>query len=246
MDFRFAEPPPGPVDVRWTTDHGITDTAPGGNAFSGGSWSYTLDPDAPDADLIIREFLAANLTGLRDEDGDRSDWIEVANRGAASVVLAGHSLTDDPEEERKWTFPAVTLGAQEAIVVFASGKDRRDPGGELHLNFKLNSSGEHLALYGPESTRRPIHEFAAYPEQRPDVSYGLNGLGEPVYLAPPTPGASNSASTVIRELLSDPFFTVPRGFYDEPFDLDILESTPDADLYFTLDGSEPTTQGGTL
>ena len=56
--------------------------------------------------LIINEFLAANGTGLADENGDQEDWIEILNPGASTVSLAGWSLTNDPSDPRQWTFPA--------------------------------------------------------------------------------------------------------------------------------------------
>jgi len=36
--------------------------------------------DAP-ADVLITEVLADNENGIRDEDGDRQDWIELYNSG---------------------------------------------------------------------------------------------------------------------------------------------------------------------
>ena len=51
--------------------------------------------------------------------------------------LTGWSLTDDPEREESWMFPDVDLDGGAYLVVFASGKDRRFPDQELHLNFQL-------------------------------------------------------------------------------------------------------------
>ena len=39
-------------------------------------------PDAPEAQLEISEFLASNITGLTDQDGDSEDWIEIAAKRA--------------------------------------------------------------------------------------------------------------------------------------------------------------------
>ena len=44
---------------------------------------------------IITEFLASNDTGLTDEDGAYSDWIEIHNPGASTVFLNGYYLTDE-------------------------------------------------------------------------------------------------------------------------------------------------------
>ena len=42
---------------------------------------------------IISEFLADNDGGLRDEDGDDADWIEIYNPDPDPVNLAGWRLT---------------------------------------------------------------------------------------------------------------------------------------------------------
>ncbi|MCW5556824.1 MAG: hypothetical protein KIT22_03145, partial [Verrucomicrobiae bacterium] len=36
---------------------------------------------------VISEFLASNRDGLRDEDGEASDWIEIRNPDATPVSL---------------------------------------------------------------------------------------------------------------------------------------------------------------
>ena len=125
--------------------------------------------------LSISEFMAINDTGLDDEDRDEADWIEVHNAGTSEVNLDGWFLTDKADELAKWRFPAVTLAPDAYLVVFASEKDRKDPTGPLHTNFKLDGDGEYLALVRPDGVT-VVSEFApAFPVQVPDVSYGLQG-----------------------------------------------------------------------
>lgn len=132
--------------------------------------------------VMISEFMAANQTGIDDEDGDGSDWIELRNVSAAAVNLAGWTLTDNAALPAQWAFPAVSLPAGGYLVVFASGKDRADAGSELHTNFKLSSGGEYLGLFPPASTV-PASQFApAFPPQVTDVSYGLGIDGQGVTL----------------------------------------------------------------
>jgi hypothetical protein len=58
------------------------------------------------------------------------------------------------------------------LVVFASGKNERDPAGELHTNFALAAAGESIALVAPDETI--VHAYVDYPPQFADVSYGMN------------------------------------------------------------------------
>ena len=124
------------------------------------------------AQVIVSEFLAVDGAGLVDEDGDRSDWIEFSSVSDEAVNLLGWHLTDDADDLAKWAFPAVVLLPGERLVVFASGKNRADPEGELHANLRLDADGEYLALVDPNGTL--VSEFApAYPAQRSGVSFGL-------------------------------------------------------------------------
>jgi len=122
-------------------------------------------------DIVISEFLAVNDGGLSDADGDSPDWIELYNSGSEAAPLGGWYLSDDPEDLFKWPLPAMNLGAGSYLVVFASGKDRRVAGEELHTNFSLDGDGEYLALVSPAGV--PSTEFApAFPRQQGGFSFG--------------------------------------------------------------------------
>ena len=126
-----------------------------------------------EARVIISEFLAVNDKGLNDQDGDRSDWIEIRNTGTEKVDLTGWSLTDDATDLAGWKFPAVTIEAGGYMLIFASGKNRSNPGEELHANFKLNANGEYLGLVKPDGQTVAHHFLMKYPKQKDDVSYGM-------------------------------------------------------------------------
>lgn len=120
--------------------------------------------------------MAVNGSTLADEDGDFSDWIEIGNSGTEPIDLGGWHLTDDEINFTKWTFPRPTpLAGGQSLVVFASGKNRRQPGRPLHTNFALNRSGEFLALVVPDGAI-VASRFSPYPPQELDLSYGV-GLG---------------------------------------------------------------------
>ena len=66
--------------------------------------------------VVITEFLAENSDGLRDSDGDSSDWIELFNAGPGAVNLGGYFLTDDESALTKWPIPSVQLDAGDACL----------------------------------------------------------------------------------------------------------------------------------
>jgi hypothetical protein len=123
--------------------------------------------------FVLSEFMASNQSGMIDEDGDRSDWIEIYNTGTEPASLNGWYLSDDASDLTKWRFPDQFIPMQSSLIVFASGKDRKGVGAELHTNFKLSSKGGFLGLIQPDG-RTIAHAYdPPYPTQLPDISYGI-------------------------------------------------------------------------
>jgi hypothetical protein len=244
--FGFPAASSGAVNVSWAAGHGITDISPANNAFAGGAWSYTVDPNATRGNLVITEFLASNVAtnGLLDENLDNSDWIEIQNRGSNAVNLAGWSLSDDPDVPGLWVFGSRVLNPGQYIVVFASGKDRRNPAAtnRFHTNFQLGTGGEHLGLHSPDSPRELVSGFN-YGEQRNDHSYGYDSSGNTRYFKTLTPGAANGTS-LIAGVVEEVHFSAERGHYSSAFDLHLSTPTPQSLIRVTFDGSEPTETTG--
>jgi hypothetical protein len=130
------------------------------------SFAWAIDP------VFISEFLTSNDAGLVDEDGEHADWMEIYNSGTTTVNLAGWRLTDDSSDLSKWVFPAVDLAPKGFLLVFASNKDRANPGAPLHTNFKLSQDGGYLALV--KSDGSIAHEYNPYPAQYTDKPFGLS------------------------------------------------------------------------
>ncbi|MBS0664583.1 MAG: CotH kinase family protein [Verrucomicrobia bacterium] len=149
------------------------------------------------ASPVISEFMASNKTTLVDEDGDYSDWIEIHNPDSTAVSLAGWYLTDNAKKRTKWAFPAVSVPADGYLIVFASSKDRRTSGGNLHTNFSLDADGEYLGLIKPDGTSAASEYAATFPPQVADISYGITQPakesegGATGYLRTATPGSAN-------------------------------------------------------
>ena len=124
-------------------------------------------------EVVISEFLASNVSGLTDEDGENSDWIELSNLSGGMIDLDGWALTDNADDLQRWVIPKVILAPGEKLVVFASGKDRAIFDQELHTDFKLSSSGEYLALIRPDGISVESEYAPSFPSQYPDISFGI-------------------------------------------------------------------------
>jgi hypothetical protein len=149
------------------------------------------------ASPLITEFLASNNTGLQDEDNTFQDWIEIYNPDAVPLDLSGYHLTDDSANPTRWTFPTgVSLAPGQYLVIFASNKDRRVPGQNLHTNFALSVNGEFVGIYAPGGAGPALSSFT-FGQQTADVSYGLLNpvAGSPeASFTVPTPGAPNNST----------------------------------------------------
>ena len=244
--FSFPARPDGAVAISWAQNHGITDLAEPPNPFVAPTWNYIVNSSQAVPRIRINEFMAANETGLLDADGAAEDWIELYNDENFAVPLEGWTLTDDASKPNQWVFPRVTIGAKQHLVVFASGKDVRDPAApRLHTNFKLNLTGEYLGLFSADAPRLPVSQLTPqYPEQRNDFSYGLSSAGEWVYFRTSTPGSVNGVGTS-AEVLEPVHFSVERGFFSAPFQLTFHSPSPGAVVRYTFDGREPTETVGT-
>ena len=128
-------------------------------------------------------------------------------------------------------FLRIILSANEYRVVFATARDTPDAAGNLHTNFSLSASGEYLALVAPDGTTI-VQEFApGYPPQKTNVSYSAAG-----FLSLPTPGASNTG-VAQQDFVRDTSFDIDRGHYTTPFSITITTNTPEAQIYYTTDGT---------
>ncbi|MEN8737373.1 MAG: lamin tail domain-containing protein [Akkermansiaceae bacterium] len=64
------------------------------------------------------------------------------------------------------------------------------------------------------------------------------------FFTTPTPGIQNGPGA--EGFAQAPTFSPPRGFFDSPVALTITGETPGASLIYTLDGTRPTSENGTL
>jgi hypothetical protein len=187
----------------------------------------------------LNEIVASNSGGLRDEDGDSPDWIELHNPNPFAIDLGGYQVQDSAN---LWAIPpGSAIEADGYRILFASSKDRAIAGAELHTNFALSAGGEALQLL--DQNLQLIDAYAPYPPLRTNLSYGRSGGGT-AFFAVPTPGAANAAGST--GWVAEVGFSVARGFHDSAFALALDCATPGAVIRFTTDGSTPTESNGTI
>ena len=166
-------------------------------------------------DIIISEVVLSNDEYAIESDGEYYDWIEVYNRGDATVNLAGYGLTNNTGNPGKWRFPEVTIRPGEYLLIQASGLGESGKTAEalkkkyLHTNFSLSLDGEIVALFDSDDNlvdRYSVEELPA------NVSTGRQGDSDTLFVFPiPTPGVMNTGGLVGYTTV--PEFILKPGFY---------------------------------
>lgn len=192
--------------------------------------------------LVINELMAStnSASGISDPQGEFDDWIEIHNYGDTSIDIGEMYLTDDLSNPKAWQIPAnrpaeTTIDPNSFIIIWADGDVADTPG--LHAGFELSSGGEEIGLFEADGTT--LTDSVTFGDQVTNITYGRwpDGDDDLRYFATATPGSANNDAYL--GLVEDTQFNYNRGFYDAPFDLIITCATPDADIYYTTDGSDP-------
>jgi hypothetical protein len=146
---------------------------------------------APNTSVVINELMAANQTTLADPQGQYDDWIELHNITEATVDLTGCYLSDEPNNPRKWPFPAgTTIPADGYLLVWADEDGSDSPG--LHASFKLAQDGEEVFLIDNDANLNAVLDHVAFGAQPTDRSYGRTAANADEWAdLEPTPGQAN-------------------------------------------------------
>lgn len=155
---------------------------------------YTVEPNV----LMINEVMPIPRSGLRDEDDELSDWVELYNAGDKNISLKNFALSDDETKPLKWTFPEdAVIPANGYYIVFCSGKNKVEENTRYpHTNFGINNEEETLVL--STVTGELIDRVTVKGVER-DMSYGRDPetLAWRTYTLA-TPGASNNQTGAYR------------------------------------------------
>ncbi|NLO35195.1 MAG: hypothetical protein GX112_02430 [Clostridiaceae bacterium] len=191
-----------PTDVSW----GLKDSAAGNTDpyyfFAeptphgpNGQDGHVLAEDAirvPDCPLIVNEYVTAQ-DKLPDPAGLYPDWVELYNTGSEPFPLLGCTLSDDPDQLDRWSFPDLTVGPGEYLVVWLSGEQTAYIPGQpatLAASFRLGDNDSRLLLADARGRLLLTQEVEALPA---NVSRGRS-LADPdswFFFPTPTPGRAN-------------------------------------------------------
>jgi hypothetical protein len=146
---------------------------------------------ASNSPVVISEVMASNFSVLADPQGEYDDWIELHNLTAVEVDLTGRYLSDEPNNPRKWAFPAGTKIPADGYLLVWADEDGAATAG-LHASFKLSAEGEEVFLADTDENFNAILDHVSFGPQQTDLSYQRSGADADVWvIAAPTPGSAN-------------------------------------------------------
>ncbi|MBP0971182.1 MAG: CotH kinase family protein, partial [Oscillospiraceae bacterium] len=186
--------------------------------------------------IVINEVCTKNTT-VAASDGQFYDYVELYNTSGSAVNVGGFGISDDEADLMRYTIPAGTTIAANGYLVVYCGVDA---GGSVKgAEFGLSKSGETILLSGSNGSLLESQEVPALAD---DTAYGRvpDGTENYAILNKLTPGSSNSAGAVTQVIVPEPTFSQDSGFYSSGFNLS-LSGQSGSTIYYTLDGSDPTT-----
>ncbi len=176
--------------------------------------------------VVINEVCGNNLSYSLGENGSVSDYIELYNTGRLACRQEGFYLSDRETAFGKKKIPACELPAGGHLLI------PLDDG-----SFSLKKEGGETVYLSDASGK--VLDSVTTENVGTDFSFARQADGDPVWtVLSCTPGTANAAA--VRQVKS-PVLSHESGFYQSAFDLE-LSSEPGTAIYYTLDGSVPTTE----
>ena len=180
-------------------------------------------------ELIINEAITSN-SRYAPVGGEYYDLVEIYNNSDKALNLADYTFSDKRSEPDRFHFPEISLEPGAYYVVYCSGDATL---GKNHTSFKLSSSGETVYL----AKDGVIFDQVAIPgDLNKNQSYGRTESGF-AYFNTPTIGKANSGGYASN--VAVPKANHPSGIYEKAITVTLEGS---GTIYYTLDGSRPTTE----
>lgn len=175
--------------------------------------------------LVISEVVSSN-SRLLPMGGEYNDLIELINLGDQPVDLGAYYLSDKKKTPLMWQLPAIALQPGECYVVQASGSS-----GSREAPFKVSADGETLYLSSADGV---CVDTLDVPALQPDTSYGRSGDAL-CYFETPSIGRANPQG--LAGVTAQPQASLASGLLSQTAQV-VLSG--EGDIYYTLDGREPT------
>ncbi|MCS6819576.1 MAG: lamin tail domain-containing protein [Chitinophagales bacterium] len=191
------------------------------------------------AQLYINEYLAVNNSQAAvvdtNEFGKREDWFEIYNAGSAPVNLAGYKVAD--AGNKFYIIPSgfafTTIPAKGFVRIWADDTTTLPGFKQIHVPFKLSSSGDKLVLRNSSDETLDSISFGA---QQANVSQGRCPDGSATFesFTKPSPGAANCPVSSVSSLDEQVYMMIYPNPANEKFTIRI--NSPALIKIYSADG----------
>ena len=167
--------------------------SPGYENTEEGHRQYRESISVSDGSVIINEVMADPITGLRDDEDELCDWVELYNTTDRDIPLSGLGLSDNEGKPLKWRFPDnAVIPAKGYYIVLCTGKDRMDRVKKApHSNFRISAEKETIIL---ADSQGHVLDRVMIDNLPLDCSWGRNEAGQMQVFETPTPSLPNNQS----------------------------------------------------
>ncbi len=181
----------------------------------------------------------SEVSAVQEMKTDDNDWVELCNGSDETIDLTGWTLSDSANTPNKYTFTGGSIEPGEYFVVECTSHAQRQT--ELTAPFSISPNGETLVLYNAEGILVDSFQTGVltldYTSGRVEDDTSISRA----YFSDPTRGEKNAADIEIG-ISSQPTFSDISLYHSESFFVTISCDDANAEIYYTTDGSDPTTR----
>ena len=169
------------------------------------------------------------------KSGD-NDWIELHNGSDQTVDLSGWTLQDGVDSDTPYTLSGLSIGAGDYLVIECTSSPTKQ--GDEIAPFSISPAGEMLILKNAEGMIVDAFDSGVL---TPEITSGrIEGdtTTARVFFEEPTRGRENSTD-ITTGVAPQPAFSDLSLYHDSAFAVTITCDDPNAEIYYTTDGDEP-------
>ena len=168
------------------------------------------------------------------QNGQYYDWVELKNVSADGLELSDYYLSDKGGDRALYRLPARSLGPGESVIVYCTGDDAMNSG--LFAPFGLSAERDQLYLSRADGTLMDYVSLSGIPYHG---SCGrMDGENGWFFFARPTPNEANYGGCRLKA--EAPVLLGRDGVFEGVESVSV-ELSAAGEIYYTLDGSAPTT-----
>lgn len=189
-------------------------------------------------ELFVTELAAVNES-VKTASGKTIDYIELYNSTKSEINLKNYKLSDSKKAGSFRQLPSKTVKPGQYVVLFCSDKTYADEkSGEVFVKMSLKRFGK--TIYLAEKSGVVVDSFK-YSRLKENTcgARALNLPDDTVYCTTLTPGKKNPEK-FFGPALSNPVFSKSSTYVKKNSKITI--ECPKGEVYYTTDGSEPTTK----